>query len=193
MRAPIDLQTSFLDLSQVYGANDALAGLLREEDSGRLVAGPGDVLPKLADIAAAHPSLDAHAIGGILRANGFGAGGTYIGGDLRLNQQSGLTSGQTLFMLNHNWHADRSRRCSRRSAIRSSPPANGPSGTRVGVPAALPRRKSSPASPEIRSSPEVGHDAVIALDDGSITVDHFGVDAFTASNFAYSDILDLSS
>ena len=40
---------------------------------------------------------------------------------------------------------------------------------------------------------EVGHDAVIALDDGSITVDHFGVDAFTASNFAYSDILDLSS
>ena len=106
VRAPIDLQTSFLDLSQVYGANDALAGLLREEDLGRLVAGPGDVLPKLADIAAAHPSLDADAIGGILRANGFGAGGAYIGGDLRLNQQSGLTSGQTLFMLNHNWHAD---------------------------------------------------------------------------------------
>jgi peroxidase len=110
VRAPVDLQTSFLDLSQVYGPNDTLADLLREEDSGRFITGPGHVLPKFQDILDAHAGLTQDGLNGILAANGFfgGAAGFpgFIAGDARVNQQTGLSGGQTLLMLNHNWHAD---------------------------------------------------------------------------------------
>lgn len=110
VRAPIDIQTSFFDLSHVYGPNSELADLLRDPDSGRLLTGPGTFLPRVDDLKAAHPGAD---VDGILANNGFAAFGPpgaefggYVAGDARVNQQSGLTGVQTLFVLNHNWHAD---------------------------------------------------------------------------------------
>lgn len=110
VRAPIDIQTSFFDLSHVYGPNGQLADLLRDPDSGRMLTGPGSFLPRVDDLKAAHPGAD---VDGILAANGFAAFGPpgaefggYVAGDARVNQQSGLTGMQTLFVLNHNWNAD---------------------------------------------------------------------------------------
>ncbi len=103
VRAPIDLQTSFLDLSQVYGPSDTLAALLRDPASGRLLTDAGDLLPKLADLQAAHGDMDATAI---LAANGFFGTAGAVAGDPRVNQQAGLTSGQTLLMRVHNHNAD---------------------------------------------------------------------------------------
>ncbi|MCA9295877.1 MAG: hypothetical protein KC983_05155, partial [Phycisphaerales bacterium] len=84
--------TSFLDGSMVYGSNPSRAMALREFDgTGRLKTSVGDLLP--------------------FNVNHFpNAGGTsetlFLAGDVRANEQVGLTSMHTLFVREHNRYAD---------------------------------------------------------------------------------------
>lgn len=107
VREQLGVQTAFMDLSQVYGPSDAINALLRAPDSAKLVVGTGGLLPNAGDIAAAHDITAAEAAAGTLGALDFGAGPVgFVGGDARLNQQAQLIANQTLFLRNHNWHAD---------------------------------------------------------------------------------------
>ena len=79
--------TSYIDASNVYGSDTARAGALREFSGGRLQTSAGNLLP--------------------LNSMGLpNAGGTsstlFLGGDIRANEQVGLTAMHTLFMREHN-------------------------------------------------------------------------------------------
>jgi hypothetical protein len=73
--------TAFIDGSMVYGSDDATAASLRSGEGGRLATSFGDLLPRDAD-------------------------GNFLAGDVRVNEQVGLTSMHTLFMREHNRQAD---------------------------------------------------------------------------------------
>jgi len=76
-RQQLNVITSYIDASNVYGSDSTLASELRTNDgTGRLLTSVGDLLP-----------LD---------------GGMFLGGDARANEQIGLTAMHTLFMREHN-------------------------------------------------------------------------------------------
>jgi hypothetical protein len=87
-RQQLNQVTHFIDASNVYGSDDVRASALRTNDgTGRLLVSEGDLLP----------------------FNTFGlpnAGGTgpelFLGGDVRANEQVGLTALHTLFVREHN-------------------------------------------------------------------------------------------
>jgi len=87
--------TAWIDGSMVYGSDTARADELRELDgSGRMKTSAGDLLP--------------------FNVNGFdNAGGSdptlFLAGDVRANEQVGLTAAHTLFVREHNYWADRIR------------------------------------------------------------------------------------
>lgn len=87
--------TSWIDGSMVYGSSDARAKALRALDgSGRLKTSKGDLLPFNVD--------------NLPNANGFAPDPTklFLAGDVRSNEQPGLTSMHTLFVREHNRLAD---------------------------------------------------------------------------------------
>ncbi|MGB7412754.1 MAG: peroxidase family protein [Thermosynechococcaceae cyanobacterium] len=89
-RQQINEITSFIDGSMVYGSDQDRADALRTDD-GRLKTSAGDLLP--------------------FNEGGFGnAGGSgstqFLAGDVRANEQIGLTSVHTLFVREHNRIAD---------------------------------------------------------------------------------------
>jgi len=80
--------TAWIDASTVYGSDAQRAAALRENDgSGRLKTSPGDLLPFNAE--------------GLANAGGDSAE-LFLAGDVRANEQVGLTVMHTLFVREHN-------------------------------------------------------------------------------------------
>jgi hypothetical protein len=80
--------TGWIDASNVYGSDALRANALRTNDgTGRLKTGAGDLLPFNVD--------------GLPNAGGTGPG-MFLAGDVRANEQIGLTAMHTLFVREHN-------------------------------------------------------------------------------------------
>jgi peroxidase len=96
----VNANTSFLDLSQVYGSSEAVADALRTHVGGRLKTSPGDLLPYNNLTYFTQDQLNALNMANdamqIPSANLFAAG------DVRANENIELTAIQTLFVRNHN-------------------------------------------------------------------------------------------
>lgn len=80
-RQQVNAITAYIDGSQVYGSDQATADSLRAFVGGKMLTSDGDLLP--------------------LDENGF-----FMAGDVRANENSELTSLQTLFVREHNQWAD---------------------------------------------------------------------------------------
>ena len=93
VREQVNEISSFIDGSMVYGADSVRAAALRSLDgTGRLKTSEGDLLPYNADELPNDPP---------------GAGPTFfLAGDVRANEQLGLTAMHTLFVREHNHWAD---------------------------------------------------------------------------------------
>jgi hypothetical protein len=99
-RQQVNADTSFLDLSQVYGSSDDVANALRTHVGGELKTSPGNLLPydntdyftpeQIADLNMANDAMQ------IPESSLFAAG------DVRANENIELTAIQTLLMRNHN-------------------------------------------------------------------------------------------
>jgi len=95
VREQINLLTSYIDASNVYGSDEEHAQRLRTLDgTGRLKSSDGDLLPMNLD---GDPNVP---------EEGFPE---FYAGDERANEQVGLTVMHTLFMREHNYWADRIR------------------------------------------------------------------------------------
>jgi hypothetical protein len=99
-RQQINTDTSFLDLSQVYGSTAAVADALRTHTGGQLKVSPGNLLPlnnstyfTVAQLAALNMANDAQAVPSTA---------LFATGDVRGNETLELTALQTLFVRNHN-------------------------------------------------------------------------------------------
>ncbi len=91
VREQVNIDTAYIDASQVYGSDEARAHELRRLDgSGRLKTTPGNLLPYNLHGFPNFP--DAEAI-------------YFLAGDLRSNEQLGLTAMHTLFVREHNFWA----------------------------------------------------------------------------------------
>jgi hypothetical protein len=87
--------TAYIDGSQVYGSDLARANALRTFVGGGLKTSPGDLLPLNNSTYFTTPLPNAN--------NGpFPNGQLYVAGDVRANEQIGLTAVHTLFMREHN-------------------------------------------------------------------------------------------
>lgn len=92
-REQINEITAWIDASNVYGSDSERANELRTLDgTGQLKTSEGNLLPfntnGLANAGGDNPAL-------------------FLAGDVRANEQIGLTTMHTLFMREHNWHAVR--------------------------------------------------------------------------------------
>ncbi len=91
-RQQLNSITAFLDASNVYGSDSQRASALRTFRNGQLKMSPGQLLPLnldgLANAGGADPSL-------------------FVAGDIRANEQLGLTCMHTLFLREHNRLASR--------------------------------------------------------------------------------------
>ncbi|MCB9866462.1 MAG: peroxiredoxin [Phycisphaerales bacterium] len=79
VRCQMNMNSSWLDGSAIYGSTGATAGALRDASGGRML-------------------VTEHATGDLLPMSG----GMFVAGDERVNEQLGLTSVQTLFVREHN-------------------------------------------------------------------------------------------
>ncbi len=93
-RQQVNAITSFLDGSMIYGSDPMRAAALRAGSGGHLLTSAGNLLPLntmgLANGDNGDPNHDQY----------------YVAGDVRVNEQVGLTAVQTLFMREHNRQAD---------------------------------------------------------------------------------------
>jgi hypothetical protein len=93
IRQQINTQSSYIDASNVYGANVARASALRANDgTGQLATGPGNLLPKNTRL---YPNVP----------NNHDAQ-YYFAGDIRANEQLILLAMHTLWVREHNRIAD---------------------------------------------------------------------------------------
>jgi peroxidase len=92
VRQQLNVITSYIDASNVYGSDETRAFALRTLDgTGRLKTSEGNLLPFN------EPGL----------ANAGGPSATlFLAGDVRANEQVGLTAMHTLFVREHNYWAD---------------------------------------------------------------------------------------
>lgn len=86
--------TSFIDASNVYGSDTVRASFLRTFEGGKLKTSAGELLP--------------FNTAGLPNANALGVldESLFIAGDVRANEQTGLTAVHTLFVREHNRLAD---------------------------------------------------------------------------------------
>jgi hypothetical protein len=103
-RQQVNSNTSFLDLSNVYGSDPATADALRTHVGGQLKASPGDLLPYLNSdyFTAAQLAAINEAEGGMQNFGGLPNSSLFAAGDIRANENIELTAVQTVFMRNHN-------------------------------------------------------------------------------------------
>lgn len=93
-RQQINQITAFLDASNVYGSDPQRGAALRTMSGGRMQTSAGDLLPyNVAGLGNAAPPP--------LAASDY-----FLAGDVRANEQPGLTSLHTLFVREHNRLAD---------------------------------------------------------------------------------------
>jgi hypothetical protein len=99
-RQQINVITSYLDLSQVYGSSLTISNALRTFQGGLLKTSPGGLLPfdntsyfTSAQIAALNMANDSQAVP---------ESALFAAGDRRANENIELTALQTLFVRNHN-------------------------------------------------------------------------------------------
>jgi peroxidase len=86
--------TSYIDASMVYGSDDVRADALRTFSNGKLKTGANNLLPL--------------NTAGLPNSDQFGAGAAlFLAGDVRANEQIGLTAVHTLFVREHNRIAGR--------------------------------------------------------------------------------------
>jgi peroxidase len=97
-RQQINSITSYLDGSVVYGSDTDRALALRAGTGGRLRMGANNLLPLVSDYVTPDvaPFMD----------DGMTGNDMFVAGDIRANEQIGLTSMQTLFAREHNRLAD---------------------------------------------------------------------------------------
>ncbi|QDU77824.1 peroxidase [Bremerella volcania] len=88
-REQVNSITAFIDGSMIYGSDDSLAAALRTFEGGHLKTSEGNLLPYEGDIYE-------DAEGSIF----------FVAGDVRANEQVGLTAMHTLFLREHNRVAD---------------------------------------------------------------------------------------
>src|SRR5262245_25533230 len=127
-RQQINEETSFLDLSMVYGNSKALTDLARADlpghagQSAKLLLGTGDVLPTIKEVAT-DSGLTSLEVLAAFRPEGFGGlpdpaspnpqnnpasfENLYFAGDNRVNQTPLLISQQTLWAREHNYQVDK--------------------------------------------------------------------------------------
>ncbi|HVO24614.1 MAG TPA: peroxidase family protein [Candidatus Margulisiibacteriota bacterium] len=86
-RQQINQVTAWIDASMVYGSDDARAQALRTFRNGQLKTGRRKLLPFNVDGLPNSPSTDASL---------------FVAGDVRCNEQNGLTAMHTLFLREHN-------------------------------------------------------------------------------------------
>src|SRR5579871_6607873 len=99
-RQQVNADTSYLDLSQVYGSSQVVADALRTFSGGQMKTSPGNMLPydntdyfTPEQIAALNLANDAQAVP---------QSALFATGDVRGNENIELTALQTLFVRNHN-------------------------------------------------------------------------------------------
>ena len=85
--APINVVTSFLDGSAIYGSEEERADALRTMKDGLLKTGPGDLLPDNEEGIENEPDTSAEF---------------FVAGDIRSNENPILTAIHTLFVREHN-------------------------------------------------------------------------------------------
>ncbi len=93
--------TSYIDGSQVYGSDPVRAAALRTFHGGKLKTSPGDLLPLNNSTYFGDQAPLPNANEGI-----FPDDQLYVAGDVRANENIGLTAVQTLFMREHNSWCD---------------------------------------------------------------------------------------
>ena len=108
-------ESSYLDLSTVYGSSHAIQDLVRanttEGDapvkSARLLAGASDnLLPTFQEVAD-HNGLTFADVQAVLDPLALGLQPTdFAAGDNRINQQTHLITHHMVWMRNHNWHVE---------------------------------------------------------------------------------------
>jgi peroxidase len=107
-RQQINVDTSFLDLSQVYGSTQTVANALRTLSGGQLKTSPGNMLPY--NSTAVNPLTNAPyftvaQLAALNMANDpqlLPSTSLFAAGDVRANENIELTALQTLFVRNHN-------------------------------------------------------------------------------------------
>ncbi|MEE9354293.1 MAG: peroxidase family protein [Methylococcaceae bacterium] len=90
-RQQINQTSSWIDASNVYGSDATRAAALRSFSGGRMATSTGDLLP--------FNNSGLHNAGGT-------SSNLFLAGDIRANEQVGLTSMHTLFVREHNRRAD---------------------------------------------------------------------------------------
>jgi hypothetical protein len=96
-----NVDTAFIDASMVYGSDSVRADLLRTHVGGHLLTSPGNLLPfnNATYFGSAAPLSNANS-------GPFSADQLYVAGDVRANEQIGLTAIHTLLVREHNRLAD---------------------------------------------------------------------------------------
>ncbi len=94
VRQQMNAVTSYIDASNVYGSGNTRASALRTFSGGEMATSAGGQLPPL-------------NTAGLDNDDPFGLGASlYLAGDVRANEQVGLTATHTLFVREHNRLAD---------------------------------------------------------------------------------------
>lgn len=114
VRQQLNTKTSYLDLSQVYGPNQASENLLRARDAGapggrsaELLLGEDGMLPTYQEVA----DDKGVTLASVTRVLEPGASGSmFATGDDRANQQTPLLTHHTIWTRNHNWHVEQLRK-----------------------------------------------------------------------------------
>ena len=103
-RQQVNAVTSFLDLSQVYGSDEATADALRTHVGGQLKTSPGDLLPydNATYFTAQQLVAINQSLGGMQNEGSLPTSKLFVTGDIRGNENLELTALQTLFVRNHN-------------------------------------------------------------------------------------------
>jgi Ca2+-binding RTX toxin-like protein len=106
--------TSFLDLSMVYGATDAMQALLRDNvggaESAKMLTSITGVLPTFQDVADDNPGKtvnDVLAVNGGVTSLGNFSPNLLVSGDDRTNQSAALITQHTIWMREHNYQVDK--------------------------------------------------------------------------------------
>jgi hypothetical protein len=96
----VNVITSYMDLSQVYGSSSTVADALRTHSGGQLMTSPGNMLPYNNNYYFSNDQLMALNMANDSQAVPNTA--LFAAGDVRANENIELTAMQTLFVRNHN-------------------------------------------------------------------------------------------